>query len=441
LLTNDFTTGVTTQTSQNPTSLTKMPYMQYPYYQGVPNLGTNPNAMKVMSASTQFQSELQTIGAPAIPGYPVVNFGSHPSALDFMGHTQSFVNSMMPYQPTYGQPTVYPGATGGAYGYPFPQVMPNYPTGPYGASNYPRFGQQIPYPQNPFLACSVPMAGPSPAYPWLNQGYFQQPWQQGGGGYNQPATWTSDDAYQAIRQNTFELPDVIPTNVSGGLPAFIDRFNAETEGKRIDWRQKWVNATTVNETILNATGITNTGGTYNKGLVTNPFSQTGFLTDTNPYETFHSGLVVTNGNDNGKMKGTPVRDLLLGTVARNNIIDGRGGQDDIYGSTKNDMVSVYAGDNVFVGSGDDLLFFDFSKSASSTTRPTEIVAGDGQDVMVLTVDANPTLDSGSPKFQKLANGQTSVSYNGIQVMTEGVERFIIADKQGNVGSVYETTTT
>lgn len=423
LRTTDFTSGVRPPSGGSPGHLFNLPYEPYSYYQGVPRLGTNPDSISVLSATTQFQNELVTVGPRALPGYPQVDFfNSQSQALDFMGHTTSFINAIVPFQPnaTSGG-VVFPGNNGNVY-YPPPSIQPPYNYGPYQPYNYPYFnpgwgicnpGMGIPYP--------VPRPNPQP--------------------YPQPQPTSALQLAAAIRSSATQLPGFIPKSVQGGVNRFLSTFNQLSESDRVEIRQEWVNPTVVDEAVLNTTGITSTGGLYKQGKVTNPFLQAGFLTDTNPFETYDSGIVVTNGNENGKVKGTTEADLLLGTVDRNNIFDGRGGEDTVIGSTKNDLVNVYHGDQVMTDAGDDLMFYDFTRQPYEATRVTAVNGGSGNDTMVLTVDGNPSLESDSPRFRQLGEGVISVTINGIQLIAQNIEKFIVTDTSGNIGGTYKVTTT
>lgn len=422
----NYTSQVAPTTGNNPAGLVRLPNVPYPYYQNVPDMGINPNAMHALSATTQFQGELQTVGPQAIPGYPVINFGQNPSALDIMGRTDSFINATVPYHPTRrGQSVYYPSTQGGVY-YPPPPIQPPFWNNPFMSQRYPHFSpyfgsgvvpSQIPYPASPFGGC-FPQPYPQP-----------QPQPQG----------TTSDLVALVRSSLVELPGFIPRSIQGGILNFFRSFNLMPEGARVQIRQTLNNPTTADANILNSTGITNTGGKYNQGVVNNPFLQAGFLTDTNPYAQYQSGMVVTNGNGNGKVLGTTERDILIGAQARSNIVNGRGGEDDIVTGATQDMINVSQGDRVSADAGDDLTFFDFSTPNVNTLRQTVVDGGDGNDTMVLTIGGNPSQTADSPTFTRLANGLLSVSLNGIQLLTQSIERFIVVDKQGNIGGVYQPT--
>ncbi len=423
LNTNDFSRMISPTTTNHPQDIYQLPVFSS-YYQPVPDFGTNPDAITLLSGSTQFQMGLVTEGAPAIPGYPQIGFSTNASALDFMGQTDSFISAILPTGT--GQGAFYPNAAGQGMYYPVPQIQPPY-YGGFSGGNYPHFAPyygwgvtpaQIPYPGMGYMPYCPPVYGyPTPSAPSVDT-----------------ATLVN-----RIQSNAYELPNYIPADVEGGVSAFISRYNRLSESERVELRQQYANPTTVNETILNSTGITGTGGKYNQGKVTNPFIKAGFLTDTNPFETTDSGMVVTNGNGNRKIKGTQERDILIGSVDRNNIIDGRGGEDDVIGSTKKDLVNVYQGDRVQTGADDDLMFFSFQE-ASGADRLSVVDGGSGSDIMVLTVNGNPSTDAGSPTFTKLAGGLLSVTFNGIQLLTRNIEKFYVADAQGNIGGAYQVTT-
>lgn len=416
LRTTAYSQSIVPPSTSQPSSMVTLPNLPYPYFQPVPDMGVNPNAMMILSASTQFQRQLQTVGAPAIPGYPVVGFGSNASALDFMGGTDAFQSAVIPYHPrSTGQGAFYPGATGGGFYYPIPPIQAPYTLGPFGATNYPHFApyfgsnvvpSQIPYPAN----ASSPSNNSTPGTPELAE---------------------------AIRTNTSQLPGVLPSASISEAFQMIAHFNVLPEGERVHLRQTLSNPTQVNTAILNSTGITSTGGKYAQGKVTNPFVQSGFLSDTNPFARFNSGMVVTDGNGNGKVLGTTERDILLGTQNRNTIVDGRGGEDDILTSSAKDLINVHQGDRVFTDAGDDLAFLDLRQPDLQATRQTVVDGGDGEDTMVLTMSGDPSKATDGPVFRKLWNGMLSVSLNGIQLLTRNVERFIVVDAQGNIGSIYK----
>lgn len=379
----------------------KLPYLPYPYYQGVPDMGTNPDAAVVLFASTQFQNELQTVGPRNAPGFPAIDFGITPEAIDFLQGTNNFIGMTIPYQPT---------PLGFGHGL--------FPIQPPFQHPYPSFGSYYPRPPIPY-PCPYPFPPATPA-PW------------------QPRNTV--ELAQTLRLNTFHLPDFLPTNSISEAYNFIREFNGLSESERVDIRKELANPTAVDTNILNKTGITSTGGAYKQGVANNPFQFESFLTDSNPFARTNSGLIVTNGNGNGKVEGTPERDIILGTSGRNNIIDGRGGEDDVIGSTQKDLVAVHQGDRVFTDAQDDLMFYDFTiPPAYTANRMTVVDGGDGNDTMVLTVNGNPTLESNLPQFRKLPDGQISVLLGGVQILTSGLEKFIIVDRKGNIGSVYKAT--
>jgi hypothetical protein len=409
---SNYALGISPITSRNPYNLVSVPNVSDPYYQGVPDLGINPNPVLILSGTTQFQNQLVTEGAPARPGFPVIDLGINSSPLDYMGKTQSFIGSMIPNHPMYGNPVVYPTTSGGALYYPPPPV---YNPNPYQGGYFPA-PQYPPYCPPPFPQYPPPYCPPA----------------------SQPLPSTSQ-LTSILRNNAYKLPDFIPTNVAGGVTNFIQKFNSASESKRIQIRQDLANVTTVNEAILNSTGITGSGGLYGQGKVTNPFVQSGFLTDSNPFARFRSGIVVTNGNDNGKIKGTVAKDSLIGTAGRNNIFDGQGGEDDVVGSSKQDLVNVHFGDRTFTDAGDDLMFFNFTEAVTSNCRLSVIDGGVGKDTLVLRTGGNPSTDAGSPRFTNLSDGSISVTMNNVQVITRNIEKFIVVDQNGNIGATYKPT--
>lgn len=390
-----FTQGINPVQSGDPTTLVRLPYLQLPFLQPVPDFGENPNAAAVLSASTQFQQDLRTVGPPIRSGFPFLTGNPTPQQilLGTAGYGQSVLSGLPTggmlgsgMNPFYTHMGYWPGMTSGQTGFPgMSYYWPGMPTG--------------------------------------------QP--------TVPPTIGTMSVVNAVRNSTTALPDILPGQSPQQTLQLIQAFNQLPEYLRVLIRQNLANPTTVNETILNQTGITSTGGAFNQGTVTNPFNNANFLTDTNPFQRFGTGMTVTNGNGNGKVKGTPMHDILMGTQDRNNIIDGRGGEDDILGSSRNDLVNLYQGDRASTGAGDDLMFFDFTGTGGNAFSQTIVDGGQGNDTMVLTVGGNPTQAASTPTFTRLANGFISVTLNGMQFLAANMEKFIVVDQAGNIGGTYQ----
>lgn len=417
--TNNVVYGISPVDSNAPSGLFELPAFPYPSIQPIPNMGRNPHPLTLLSGTTQVQGDILSVGANAIPGYPIIDFGSTPSAMDFMGGTEAFIDAIAPLHNRHtGQGAIYPTTVSGQYlHYRPPAIQP--PTGPY-FNNYPHFA---PYHGSHVVPTQVP-------YPWQNTGYNYS-------SYNQTSVGR---IVNLIRSLPRRLPDFIPYS---GRPSSIipkiQRYTYLPESYRVQLREDYANPTSVDMDILNSAGIDGNGGTYGQGQVNNPFIYEDFLTDTNPFAQTGKGMVVTNGNDNGKVKGTPVSDMIIGTEDRNNIIDGRGGQDDVVGSSKNDLVNVHHGDRVYTNGGNDLMFFDFTADEVDR-RITSIDGGeseDDQDILVLTVDGDASVDENQPAFRQLGNGVTSILSNGIEVLSKNIERYIVVDQNGQIGGIYD----
>jgi hypothetical protein len=241
-----------------------------------------------------------------------------------------------------------------------------------------------------------------------------------------------------IKKMKDKAPDYVPIDVPGGPTAMLSLF-ANAKGEQLTKGKATLkNNTKVDEAQLNAASIKETGGKYNQGTAANPFDKDTFLTDSNPYEKFESGILVTNGNGNGAVKGTQAQDILLGADGKANVIDGKGGGDVILGGDKNDLINIHAGDQVNAGKGDDVLMFDFSKEDFGDT--TLISGGEGKNKLVLTVDGDPSKPENQPEFTRLPDGSINVSLNGKNLIVERVDQFLITDKEGNIGAVMDTVT-
>lgn len=396
-VTDRFIAGIVPPQTQSNQGLFRLPTYNInfgPGVPGVPDVGYYPEAPDFLSATTQFQSDLPSASPNISSYYP---FGANASPVDFLNGTSSYMN-----QVTSG-------------------TSPNV------------FGT-LPYNNTANDGVYRPLA-PQYLNPTGN-GYGQG----SGTGTTQKPALTQQQLFTAIRNNPFKLPDIIPAKSLTETASFIGRFNKLSESQKVDVRRRLANPTQVDEAILNASGIDENGGAYDQGKVNNPFLYNNFLTDTNPYSQYKRGLVVTNGNENGKVKGTPVSDLLIGTVGRNNIMDGQGGQDTLFGSILKDLANVRPGDRVSLNAGEDLAFYDFTVSHAKQTRTTIIDGAADNDILVLRVGGNPTLESNIPKFTMMTDGSISVALNGVQVITRNIERFIVVDTDGNIGSTFDAKT-
>ncbi len=280
--------------------------------------------------------------------------------------------------------------------------------------------------------------------PWFNPPYqscFFPPYYLSPGVPLQPLDDEGTQVRNVLSSNPNVLmPDVIPTNTPDGAAQYLKDFVAMSESDRQKIRDQFANATRVDQSILDRAGITAEGGRYNQGVVTNPFNFANFITDTNPGDKYKSGIVVTNGNGNGKVKGTKGDDILFGTKDRNNIIDaGAGGKDTVYGGNQNDLINIGEGGTVYTGPGDDLVFFDFTKATNPTNPQTTIFGNGGTDKVILTVPGNPNDDADLPRFTRLSDGTTEINFKGKRVVVSNVEQIIVTDTSGNIGSIYDVT--
>jgi hypothetical protein len=105
--------------------------------QPIPDLGRNPSALKILAATTQFQNQITPVGGSTLPGFPIIDFSPHPMAMDFIGHTNALINSIMPLQAgIFSQGSFFPAAQGGGLFYPPPAIQPPLDVAPFGASYY-----------------------------------------------------------------------------------------------------------------------------------------------------------------------------------------------------------------------------------------------------------------------------------------------------------------
>ncbi|MBX2860408.1 MAG: hypothetical protein KTR14_04190 [Vampirovibrio sp.] len=238
-----------------------------------------------------------------------------------------------------------------------------------------------------------------------------------------------------------DFPDLLPGNLPGDPSSLLWQFaNASAETQET-FRTAYANPTVVDDAILADTGITSTGGIFDQGTVTNPFLQAGFLTDTNPLAKFNSGMLVTNGNGNGNVLGTLTQDTIFGQADDSNIINGQGGLDSIIGGDDADLVNVAQGDKLDARDGDDVMFFNFDATANPFNFQSMVNGGAGTDTMVIAIDADPTVTENLPTFQNIGNGMMRVTLNEKVLYTAAVERYLITDQDGNIGSILEPTST
>lgn len=241
-----------------------------------------------------------------------------------------------------------------------------------------------------------------------------------------------------IAPNTV-FPDVVPTNAPGGLSPFLLNFASAPTATQTTLRTQLANPTTLDPTILNSFNITTTGGTFNQGVVTNPFLQANFLADTNPFARFQSGLLFTSdaANASGGVLGSPVSDILFGRPTAQNVIAGQGGLDQIIAGEGNDLIQAVAGDRLDARGGNDTLFLNLAASANNPFRfPTFIEGGAGSDTLVIPVSGNPTLAANQPTVQTVGSNAFILQLNGQQVWANSIERILITDAQGNIGRVF-----
>ncbi len=438
-----------------------------PIFQGgnfalpVPDLGINPSPFDITASSTFFANQIR----PAVSQGSGSLFSSHPTSagilFDVTSHgnaligrqsifnrpislqpvnTGSNVQTYVPFNPDnpvnnnapiYGIPSLthnpydffngssldfYPGVfSNNAQPVPHPFFYPQkYPFG--------QFPSYSTYPNNLPFPAQHPHFGFPPAQS-VNMGSFQ-------------------DRYELVQrlvaENGSTAPDFVPRNVPGGVTDFLFRFPFLSDERQDALRETFANPTLVDEDILAETGISSEGGAYDQGVVTNPYVFDGFLTDTNPASSFNQGLVVTNGNGNGKVKGTETQDWIFGNQSRANIIDGQGGYDRIQGGMRADLINVAQGDNVSALAGEDILFFDFDPETSNPfVLNTRIDAGSGLDTVVLTVDKDLSDEANVPSFTQMGDGTLRVSLNGKHLYVSNAERFIVADKAGDIGAIFE----
>ena len=63
--------------------------------------------------------------------------------------------------------------------------------------------------------------------------------------------------------------------------------------------------------------------------------------------------------------------------------------------------------------------------------------GSGEDTLVISIDGDPTKEEDLPKFDKFSNTITRVSYNNKTLLAKNIEKIIVTDKEGNIGSVFQ----
>jgi hypothetical protein len=242
----------------------------------------------------------------------------------------------------------------------------------------------------------------------------------------------NDSFAESLINNAYILPDYLPSNDPEEIQAYVKDYNSGTERARELARQQFSNPTQVDQAILATSGLKSQGGAYGQGVFTNPFIQEGFLTDTNPYEQYGSGITVSNGNRTGAVKGTYEHDTLIGTQNKKNFMDSQGGEDDIVGGKLTDLINTYAGDSVHAEAGNDVIIFNDDQAAYSNRR-TEIDGGQGEDKLIVSSGETPT-------FQRLANNSIRILLGYTEILAKNIEQFIFTDSQGNVRDIYEPKT-
>lgn len=256
----------------------------------------------------------------------------------------------------------------------------------------------------------------------------------------QPQLPTNTALSNASLDTLRPLPDFIPLNVSGGVPNFLTSWSQLSSTQRQQLAAQLVNPTTVNTAILSSTGITTTGGAFGQGVVSNPFTQPGFLTDQDPFGRTGSGILTLEGNGNGRVLGTPINDVLRGRQTGSNIINGQGGRDLIVGGASPDLISLAGGSQVASREGDDVLFYQRPPGPISTFAPpliSQVNGGPGTDTLVIPVAGNPTVATDLPTVQAQGgNGQGySVTLGPLeQLLVSDVENLVFTDAAGNIGS-------
>ncbi len=371
------------------------------------NTGSGVQTYVPFNADNPVNTNAPIHGIPSLTGNPFDFF--NPSSLNF--YPGVFSNNAQPVPQPFFYPQQYPFGQSPSYS-SYPNNLP-FP-------NHSPFPNSLPFPhQNQ----NYQYAPPSPPAHSVNMGSFQ-------------------DRYELVQrligENGSVTPDFVPRNIPGGVTDFLFRFPFLSSDRQDALKETFSNPTVADEDILAETGITSEGGAYEQGVVSNPFSFDGFLTDTNPFDTYNKGLVVTNGNGNGKVKGTEAQDWIFGNPTRSNIIDAQGGFDRIQGGTQADLINVAQGDNITALAGDDILFYNFDEMMSNPfVLNTQINAGSGSDTVVLTVDADLSDESNLPSFTDLGNGTLRVSLNGKHLYVSQTERFIVADLAGDIGAIFD----
>lgn len=438
----------------------------------VPTFDTQAFATDIFGGTNYFTQFVKPIGGvdlngqliyggDAIPGMPVYTqqmFGG--DAVNALGQTFTAIGALAPYHPTLRADGITFNSQDGLSVYYPPQPIQTPVAGlpdpnsyssfqPYGKVDYPYqiSGVVNTYPAGGVSGASASngtVASSSNSF-LLNPGFNHGPYV---GGQSQSSRLPDirtqsglDQLAFLIRRNQFRLPQVIPFNGTvQGLNQFILQFNSGGEAYRSTTRNTLSNPSTVNQSDLDKSGIfSKPPAKYGLGRAISPFDNPQFIRDTDPYSRFGTGVVNTGVDGTGKFRGTPASDLVIATPLRKNVIDGRGGSDVIYGSDQDDLIQAYDGDSIFTNGGNDIVFKDVSK-VYLEDRPTRIDGGSGTDILVLRTDDDPTKGDGVPLFRKTADGLISVVVRGIELFTRNIERFIVTDKDGNIGAIYDSST-
>lgn len=379
-------TSLRTATTFAPSGLVRLQSSPFPFFQPVPELGRNPDALTLLSASTQFQADLQTVGPVALPGFPVLDLDHNADHIDSMGVTQSFMNSIVPFYPLADLSGAYlPGAQGGGYYYAPPNVHPGYEFGPFQATNYKQFT---------------------------------------------PVSFTPS----SIATNTNRISANTPNRISSTLSSFNGYPISYTAypGLAESMTGGYSNG------IKTKKQKAKSKGKFNQGKVNSPFGSS-FLKKASPVGNRNSSTGVTPANTNGFFKGSAQADVIQTNPFQKATVDGQGGGDTIYTGTAGDAVSVHQGDQVFTNAGTDLLYFNFTQQPL-TSKTTVMDGGNGFDSLVMSVPGDPTDPGQTPTFTRQSDGSIKIVLNGITLLTRNIESFVITDRKGNVGQSYNTST-
>lgn len=238
-------------------------------------------------------------------------------------------------------------------------------------------------------------------------------------------------------QNGVALPANVPLNVTGGVAGLLNLFATATGNAKTQLQTALTNTTTVDTAILNASGISATGGKFGKGVASNPFAKTDFLTDSQPFNRFNSGLWVTGGNGNGRVKGTVTQDVIEGRASASNIIDGQGGSDILVGGSQADLVQLRQGDKAQTLAGDDVVFMDLRAASNPNPLPvaTSVDTGGGNDTLVITVDGDLTNPATYPPVKKGPGDWLQMTVGNRPFFFRATEKVLLTDADGNVGKV------